>query len=146
MDLQDMSLEDKDKDEEDRSPRADYGHPIFTMRIHPQEFPPLTLPSNFLYRHTRSLRAIETNEPLPQRHRNPLPSCGKPLDGFLQAMGYNDSAWRRIYEALTTSNSMGNFVRQLQPHGVPAIEAKYMWWAFEHHPPCAGDIALIHIM
>ena len=143
-DLHDMSLEDSD--EEIPELTLDYHHPAMTMRVFPNDFPPLYTPGGFLYKYQRSLRGIEYRWGFPTRPELQLPSCGHPLDNYMQVMGYDGRAWHRIHEVLTTANSISDFIRELQEEGVPVIECKFMWSLFNEHPPSEGQMALIHIM
>ena len=111
-DFQDMSLEDSEEDIPE--PTLDYSHPVLTMPIFPMDFPPLYTPGDFLYRYQRSLRGIEHRWGLPRLPKSPLPSCGHPLDNYMQVMGYDDAAWCRIHQVLTTAKSIAEFVRELQ--------------------------------
>ncbi|KAI0640726.1 hypothetical protein C8Q79DRAFT_930384 [Trametes meyenii] len=74
-----------------------------------------------LYQHTRNLRGIKGTHAYPQVDVTKVLSCGRSLDMYLQAQG--------------TSETMEDCVRSLMTHGLPVLEAKYMWLLYEADPP-----------
>ncbi len=91
----------------------------------------------YIYQHVRTLRGIQSTHTAPLGSRVPAASSGPAADLFLQAFGYDLEARQVIAEAGERSRTMGEFVRKMCEHGLPALEAKYLWYLRRTSPPRA---------
>ncbi|KAI0683811.1 hypothetical protein C8T65DRAFT_749275 [Cerioporus squamosus] len=87
-----------------------------------------------IYQHVRTLRGIKATHTVPVADRTQTPSCGPALDIFLQALGYDVQSKLIVARATQRATSMGDFVREMCEEGLPALEAKYMWYLHSIEP------------
>ncbi len=92
---------------------------------------------SYVYQHVRTLRGIQNTLTTPLASRVPAASSGPAADLFLQAFGYDLESRQIVAEAGERATSMGEFVREMCEHGLPALEAKYIWYLRRTSPPQA---------
>ncbi|RDX47632.1 hypothetical protein OH76DRAFT_1484544 [Lentinus brumalis] len=102
-------------------------------------FPPMHQAVNmgpgFVYQHVRTLRGIKSTHSAPVADRLATPSCGPAADIYLQALGYDVEAKLTVARELQAAVEMGDFVRKICSYGLPALEAKYIWYLYESDGP-----------
>ncbi|RDX50991.1 hypothetical protein OH76DRAFT_1482031 [Lentinus brumalis] len=106
---------------------AVFDDPVFNECAPEPSLAPSFVAHGFVYQHIRTLRGVKSTHPFPVGDVTMTPSCGAAVDALLQAFGYDVNSKLVIAHGLRTSTTMGGFVAQMSQHGLPALEAKYMW-------------------
>lgn len=122
-----------------------YEDPTFSQYVFDAPRHIADLGPGFVYQHTRTLRGIKSTHSAPVGEMVQTPSCGPATDMFLQALGFDVESKLTIALTLQRSESITDFVRMMCGHGLPALEAKYIWYLYSSDPPRASW-ASTHIM
>lgn len=121
--------------------------PLLSQRVFDLSLAEANGGHELLYQYTRNLRGIKDTHTFPVMNDTKVPSCGRALDGLLQAFGYDVGSKLEIAYACRSESTMEGFVRRMMASGLPVLEAKYMWMLYVADTPVeAGVWAQTHIM
>ncbi len=127
-------------------PAEIFEDPTFNELIFPTPHHAVDLGPGFVYQHVRNLRGIKSTHSVPVADRLSVPSCGSAADTFLQAFGYDVESKVIVERELSQSVEMGDFVRRMSAHGLPVLEAKYIWYLYEYGGEGRAYYSDTHIM
>ncbi|RDX44773.1 hypothetical protein OH76DRAFT_1486797 [Lentinus brumalis] len=127
-------------------PAEIFEDPTFNELIFPTPHHAVDLGPGFVYQHVRNLRGIKSTHSVPVADRLSVPSCGSAADTFLQAFGYDVESKVIVERELSQSVEMGDFVRRMSAHGLPVLEAKYIWYLYEYGREGRAYYSDTHIM
>ncbi|CDO74853.1 hypothetical protein BN946_scf185004.g3 [Trametes cinnabarina] len=114
---------------------ASFDHPMFNEAIFSLPSVPVLTSDGFIYQHVCDLHGMHQTLTFPLVDRAAVPSCGPLLDALLQAYSYNTESRLLVARACRDSINMGDFVSRVVVHGLPVLEAKFMWSLYSSNPP-----------